>query len=66
MISINLFFCCKKCFTHANTGMIGKNSLEHYYKRKKIFTVSLNMEDVTDADYMHAITISKDFKTKRN
>ena len=46
--------------------MIGKNSLEHYYKRKKIFTVNLNMEDVTDADYMHAISVSKDFKTKRN
>ena len=33
--------------------MIVKNSMKHYYLKKKIFS-HLNMEDVTDADYAHA------------
>ena len=33
--------------------MIVKNSMKHYYLKKKTFS-HLNMEDVTDADYAHA------------
>ena len=52
MMSISLFYCCEKVFTHMITQMTGKNSRtlltekEHFY-----------MEDITDADYMHAKTI---------
>ena len=28
------------------------------------FYINLNMEDITDADYMHAKTVCKDFETK--
>ena len=36
------------------TWMTGKNSMKHYYLKWKIFKVTLNMEDITDADYAHA------------
>ena len=32
---------------------------------KQEFYRNLNMEDITDADYMHAKKVSKDFETKR-
>ena len=38
--------------------MIGKNSM------KKDFYSHLNMIDITDTDYAHAKTVSKDFQTK--
>ena len=45
--------------------MIGKNSMKHYYLKKKIFTVTyLNMEVITDSDYSHAKTVCKDFEIK--
>ena len=40
MMSISLFFCCEKLFTHMNTWMIGKNSMKHHYLKKKIFMVT--------------------------
>ena len=30
MISISLFYCCKKMFIHLNTWMIDKNSIRHH------------------------------------
>ena len=39
MISISLFYYCKKVFTHVNTGMIGKNLMKHHYQTETIFTV---------------------------
>ena len=30
-ISISLFCCCKKVFTHTNAGIIEKNSMKHHY-----------------------------------
>ena len=41
MISISLFYCCEKVFTHMNIWMIEKNSMKPYYLKKKIFTVAL-------------------------
>ena len=32
--------------------MIGKNSMKYHYLKKKIFYSQLNMEDVTDAEYI--------------
>ena len=37
-----------------NIWMLGKNSKKHHYLKKKIFTATLNMEDITNADYTHA------------
>ena len=34
MLSINLFECCKKGFTHMNTWMIRKKLMKHYLKKK--------------------------------
>ena len=39
--------------------MIGKTSMKHHYLKKKIFTVTL--EGITDADYVHAKRVCKDF-----
>ena len=42
-------------------GKVNETSLpekEEYYS-------DLNMEDITDADYMHAKKVFKDFETKR-
>ena len=32
--------------------------------RKEYFNCNLNMEDITDADYMHAKRVCKDFEIK--
>ena len=37
MVSISLFYCCKKAFTLIKIWMIGKHSLKHL--KKKIFAV---------------------------
>ena len=38
--------------------------MKHHSLKKKIFIVTLNMEDITDADYAHAKRVCKDFETK--
>ena len=43
----------RKVFIILNIWMIGKNSVKHYYLKKKILQ-SLKYEDITDADYVHA------------
>ena len=48
--------------------MIGKNLMKHRYlkkKRKKDFHSHLNMEDITDAGYVDAKRVGKDFKIRR-
>ena len=40
IISINLFCCYEKVFTHMNTCMIGENSMKLHYLKKKIFAVT--------------------------
>ena len=40
--------------------MIGKNLMKHCYLKKKIFS-HLNIKDITDADYVHAKRVCKDF-----
>ena len=44
-----------------NTWMIGKNSIKHPYLKKEGFYSHLNMEAVTDADYVHSKGVCKDF-----
>ena len=44
--------------------MIGKDSMKHHYLKKKIFYSHLNMEDITDADYVHIKRVCKDFKIR--
>ena len=56
MISVSLFYCHEKLFTHMNTWMIGKNLMKHHYlkkkkKKKKDFYSHLKMEDITTVDY---------------
>ena len=64
MITISLFYCCKKVFILINLWMIGKNSMKLYHLEKKIFYSHLNMEDITDNDYAHAKRVCKDFEIK--
>ena len=37
-----------------NMRMTGKNLMKHHYLKKEIFISHLNMEDITDVEYMHA------------
>ena len=54
MTIISLFYCCKKVFILMSIWLIGKNSIGHHYMKKDDFYSHLNMEDITDADYVHA------------
>ena len=38
MISISLFYCCEKVFTHMNIWMIEKISMKHQCLKNKNFT----------------------------
>ena len=45
-----------------STSMTGKSLMKQHYLKKKTFCYSkLNMEDIIDADYMHAKSVCKDF-----
>ena len=66
MITIGLFYCCEKAFTLMNIWLIGENSIKlHHLKKKKKFNNHSNMEDITDAGYLHAKRIYKDFEIKK-
>ena len=43
--------------------MIGKSLMKQHYLEKKNYS-QLNMEDITDADYLHAKRVCKDFEIK--
>ena len=62
IISINLF-CCQ-VFILMSIWMNEKSSIKHYYLKKNNFISNLNLEDITDADYMHAKRVCKDFEIK--
>ena len=40
MVTITLFYCCKKVFILMNIWMIGKNSVKSRYLKKKIFAAT--------------------------
>ena len=46
-----------------NIWMIRKNSAKHSYLKKKIY-IHLNMEDITDAIYVHTKRVCKDLEIK--
>ena len=48
---MNLFCCYKKML-----------SIKHHYMKKKIITGHLNMENMTDPDYIHTKTFFKAMK----
>ena len=56
-MSISLFYCCERVFIHNryNEALLPEN--KDFYSR-------LNMEDITDTDYMYAKRVCKAFKTK--
>ena len=47
-----------------NIWITEKNLVKHYYQKKMILYSEINMEDITDADYMHAKRVCKDFEIK--
>ena len=63
MITISLFYCCKKVFTIMNIWVIGKN-YETSLPEKEDFYSYLNMEDITDPDYTHGKRVCEDCKIK--
>ena len=64
MITISLFYYYEKMFFITNIWIIGKNSMKQRYLKKKDFYGFLNMKDITNADYVHAKRVCKDFQIK--
>ena len=64
MISISLFYCCEKVFTHRNIFDMWENFNEISLPEKENFYSHINMEDITDADYTQAKIVCKDFQMK--
>ena len=47
-----------------NIWMIRKSLMKQHYLRKKEFYSNLNLEDITDANYIYAKIVCKDFENK--
>ena len=47
-----------------NTWMIGKSVTKHNCLKKKNFIATQNIEDITNADYMHVKRVCKGFEIK--
>ena len=60
METISLFYCCEKVFILINIWVIGKNRIQ----KKKTFYSHLNMENITETNFLHAKRICKDFEIK--
>ena len=48
------FCCCEKVFILLNIWIVGKNLIKPHYHLKKLFYGNLNLEDISDEDYVHA------------
>ena len=46
-----------------STWMNGKSLMKQHYQKKKFYS-NLNIDNITDADYMHAKRVCKDFQIK--
>ena len=44
-----------------STWKIGKSLMKQYYLKKKNYS-NINMEDITDVDYMHGKRVCKEFE----
>ena len=64
MTLINLFCCYEKVFILMNIWMIRKSLMKQHYLKKKEFYSNLNLEDITDANYIYAKIVCKDFENK--
>ena len=64
MITISLFYNYEKVYIFMNIWIIGKDSVKHHDLKIFFFYSHLNTEDITDADYLHAKRVSKDFEIK--
>ena len=58
MIS-NLFWCCKKTFTHMNTWTTRKKFNEASIHGKEDFYSHLNMEDIADLHYWYTFRLQE-------
>ena len=63
LIKISLFCYCKKVFIFKNIWMTWKNSVKHYYLKKKVFTV-LKFGNIIGSDYTQTKRVNKDFWKK--
>ena len=64
MTLINLFCCYEKVFILMNIWMIRKSLMKQHYLKKKEFYSNLNLEDITDANYIYAKIVCKDFEIR--
>ena len=66
MITISLFYYCKKVFILLNIWMIEKEINETSCTEKEYFYSHLNKEDITDADYAHVKRVCKESAIKNS
>ena len=64
MITIDLFYYCKKVFIVTNISMIWKISFKTSLLEKEHFYSHFNMEGSTDADYVYLKKFCKDIEMK--
>ena len=64
MISIRVFCCWKKVFTHTSTWMIGKNRIKHYYQRKIFLQPPKHGRCYWRRSCPHKIKFGKNFEIK--
>ena len=64
MILINLFCCSEKDFYHYECMDNWEKYNETALPEKEEFYSNLNMENITDADYIHVKRVCKDFEIK--
>ena len=62
MISVSLVYCCKRVLILISLSMIEKNSMKFHYLKKKKFPCHVNIEDITDGNYVHTKRICKYLK----
>ena len=65
MISISLFYCWKKVVYSYEYMDEWEKFIETSLSQKEKFYSNLNMKNITDADYMHAIRVCKYFEIKK-
>ena len=63
MITISIFYCCKQVYSYEYMDDYEKCNKTSSPKKGNFYS-HLNIEDITDAYYMHAENICKDFQIK--
>ena len=62
-MTVSLFYYYKKVLIFTSIQIVRKKLIKHHYLKKEDF--NLNVEDITDANNVHAKRVCKDFEIKQ-